>query len=64
MMRLNTTKCEIMHFGKSNPMKTYYMVDHESGLTFNLKLSERDLDIQMTSDLKFSEQTNIAVCSV
>ena len=63
LMRLNTTKCKIMHIGKSNPMKTYYMVDHESGLTFNLEptLSERDLGIQMTSDLKFSEQTNIAV---
>ena len=53
-----------MHIGKKNPMNTYHIDDNESGLVVNLEptFSERNLGIQMTNvDLKFSEQTNIAV---
>ena len=67
LMELNVKKCKFMHFAtpNTNPILSYYMEEYD--LTGNLSkvqldhsTSERDLGIQITSDLKNREQVNLA----
>ena len=62
LMRLNIEKCKVMHFGKHNQQYTYTLNDYVTDLPVPIKKTEaeRDLGIQLTSDLKFSRQCSAA----
>ena len=51
LMRFNTSKCSIMHFGKSNSERTYYM----NGEAIKKSDSERDIGVVITRNCKPSE---------
>jgi ribonuclease P/MRP protein subunit RPP40 len=63
LMKLNYSKCKIMHIGKNNPKSEYFMEDKATNSTHKLAKteSERDLGIQMTNKLKYNEQCTQAV---
>ena len=62
-MQLNFEKCKVMHIGKRNPMAIYTMLDRDSNSvhTLDSTTSERDLGIQITSNLLVKEQVAKAV---
>ena len=53
-MRLNTAKCKVMHFVKTNPEAEYLINDLNSGQRVKLGISncERDLGVFVSSDLR------------
>jgi len=55
-MLFNVGKCKVMHFGRLNQKRDYYMKDHKLETTS----TEKDLGIVITSDLKSSEQCSQA----
>ena len=61
-MRLNLDKCKVMHLGKKNPKINYTMKNYiNDSLTIIKKTeSERDLGIQVSSNLKYNDQISIA----
>ena len=50
-MQFNASKCKVIHFGSKNPTSTYTMNGHTLEETF----LERDLGIQISSNLKASQ---------
>ena len=50
-MQFNAAKCKVIHFGGKNPTSTYTMNGHTLEETF----LERDLGIQISSNLKASQ---------
>ena len=50
-MEFNIEKCKIMHLGKKNPEKDYFMNCTTTNLEYkiNLNISERVLGVQLTS---------------
>lgn len=60
-MSLNSRKCKIMHFGKQNPRKEYY-IDGKDGRVW-LETSEvvKDLGVMISSDGRNSKQVEAAV---
>ena len=60
LMRLNLEKCKIMHFGKKNPKTNYTMKSYESEELIQIEKteSERDLGIQVSSNLKYDAQVS------
>ena len=61
-MELNFEKCKIIHFGKKNKNAQYTIFDHINNTRIPLESStqERDLGIQINSNLKSSAQCNHA----
>ena len=63
-MLFNFSKCKVMQVGKNadNMTREYHMTDYQDNkiVLANTK-SERDLGIQIKSDLKSDEQVNLAV---
>ena len=61
-MRLNLEKCMVIHFGKKNPRTLYTTQSYESNQRIQIQPteSERDLGIQVSSNLKYSEQISKA----
>ena len=59
-MRLNLDKCKIMHFGKYNPKINYTMKSNDSEELIQIEKtdSERDLGIQVSSNLKYNAQVS------
>jgi len=55
-MQFNVSKCKVMHVGKKNPRRPYYM--SSNGLK-SVEV-EKDLGIMITSDLKCSQQCECA----
>jgi len=51
-MDFNVSKCKVMHVGKTNPKKSYYM----RGNILEEVDQEKDLGIIISSDLKCSQQ--------
>ena len=66
LMRLNIDKCKIMHVGKRNKKYEYTMNSYEDNLPVPLEKTEieQDLGILITSNLKFSAQSNKAASNV
>ena len=62
LMKLNIDKCKVMHFGKHNQRYIYTLNDYVTGMPIPIVTTEaeRDLGIQLTSDLKFSCQCSAA----
>ena len=62
LMRLNIGKCKIMHIGKKNQKNNYKMNSYETNEPVPLEKTEleRDLGILITSNLKFTAQSNKA----
>ena len=52
----NVGKCKVMHFGRVNQKRDYYMKNQKLETTS----TEKDLGIVITSDLKSSEQCSQA----
>ena len=59
-MRLNVTKCKIMHTGKNNPKAIFTMLDYSTNqrIIITVTTCERDLGILLSNDLKPTCQTN------
>ena len=55
-MLFNVGKCKVMHFGRMNQKRDYYIKDQKLETTS----TEKDLGIVITSDLKSSEQCSQA----
>ncbi len=55
LMKLNHSKCKVMHIGKYNTCAEYTMIDRETSIKYKLAVtkSERDLGIKITDDLKW-----------
>ena len=62
LMRLNLDKCKVMHFGKKNPKIAYTMRSYENNESRQIQTteSERDLGIQVSSNLKYADQVSKA----
>ena len=62
LMELNVEKCKIMHLGKKNPEKDYFMNCSTTNLEYkiNSSISERDLGVQLSSNLLYKEQIAIS----
>jgi gas vesicle protein len=62
LMRLNLDKCKVMHLGKRNPKINYTMKNYNNDLSTIIEKteSERDLGIQVSSNLKYNDQISIA----
>jgi ribonuclease P/MRP protein subunit RPP40 len=60
-MALNFKKCKIMHFGKSNLLRNYEIMDGSELINLEKTESERDLGIIISSNGKTSEQVRTAV---
>ena len=56
-MSLNAAKCKVMHCGKNNPTRAYWIGDTPLAITEK----EKDLGVIITSNGKFSEQAEAAV---
>ena len=56
LMSLNVSKCKVMHFGRSNPRMKYTL----DGYELEQSEAERDLGLQVTTDLKSTRQANYA----
>ena len=62
LMRLNASKCKVMHLGNRNPNKSYVIKEVDTGLNRPLDetVCERDQGIYIRSDLKWVDQVNYA----
>ena len=63
-MCLNSSKCKIMHFGKNNPRKNYYIENEESKVWLDKTEFEKDLGVMISSDGKNSKQVEAAVSTM
>ena len=61
-MKLNILECVVLHFGKNNPKFKYSMEDYDTQTRITLPTSslERDLPIQLSTNLKSTSQSNFA----
>ena len=55
LMSFNVDKCKVMHFGKNNPKRKYYMNNNEIKET----TEEKDLGVIISNDLKSKKHVNI-----
>ena len=55
-MPFNTAKCKVMHLGRGNEEFQYFMNGHQLATV----TEERDLGVQLTSDMKPSRQCQLA----
>ena len=64
LMELNSSKCKIMHIGKRNPNHKYYIFDPKTNKNIEMStcITERDLGVIISSDLKCSAHVNSATC--
>ena len=55
LLKLNISKCCVIHYGKTNPMYSYFLQNNQ-GINESLRSSvkERDLGVIFTSNLKWS----------
>ena len=57
LMRFNTEKCKVLHFGHNNKQQHYFMKDSKLSTT----KEEKDLGVLITNNLKPSSQCTTAV---
>ena len=57
LMRFNTEKCKVLHFGHNNKQQHYFMKDSKLSTT----KEEKDLGVLITDNLKPSSQCTAAV---
>ena len=57
LLPFNEQKCKTMHFGRANPQHTYYMKNTQ----LEVSEVERDLGVEVDTDLKFRKQSAAAV---
>jgi ribonucleases P/MRP protein subunit RPP40 len=62
LMRLNLDKCKVMHLSKKNPKTAYIMRSYENNESKKIEITEsqRDLGIQVSSNLKYADQVSKA----
>jgi hypothetical protein len=62
-MRFNSDKCKVLHLRKNNPKRVYEMRIHGRQEKINLEETqiERDLGVQIDSELKFSQHIETPV---
>lgn len=61
-MELNIDKCKVMHIGKQNPKRQYWVPTAEGGKKFLGETScERDLGIIVSDDLEYEKQVEYSV---
>ena len=65
-MHFNADKCKVLHLGQNHPKHVYNMKTHGTGerVTLGVSIVEKDFDVLVDTDLKFSkhveEQVNKA----
>ena len=62
LMRLNASKCKVMHLGSKNAMKEYNVEDLNTGLRKPIEETEceKDMGVFIRSDLKWEDQVRHA----
>ena len=62
LMRLNASKCKVMHLGNSNPIQVYEVEDVNTGLRkpMGTTTCEKDQGLFIMSDLKWTDQAYYA----
>ena len=60
-MSLNSGKCKIMHFGKQNPKKKYFITNDKAKVELESTEVEKDLGVMVSSDGRNSRQVEAAV---
>ena len=60
LIKLNVEKCKIMHLGKRNPLKKYFILDKGERIEVGTTKFEKDLGIVWSSDASWTEQCNRA----
>ena len=60
-MSLNSAKCKIMHYGKQNPKRKYYIENEGKRVWLEETLVEKDLGVMVASDGRNSKQVEAAV---
>ena len=60
-MCLNSSKCKIMHLGKKNPGKKYYIENGNERVILGVTDSERDLGVIIGKDCKNSQQAEKSI---
>ncbi len=60
-MSLNSSKCKIMHFGKQNPRRKYYIEGKVGRVWLETTEVEKDLGVMISSDGRNNKQVESAV---
>ena len=60
-MRLNTSKCKVMHMGKDNPRLKYSIMDQDQRIPLETTRIEKDLGIMISEDGSYSAQVTRAL---
>ena len=61
LLRFNTSKCKVIHFGKNNPNYDYFMKDSVTTRLLESTKVEKDLGVYVDSDLSFQEHVKEVV---
>ena len=62
-MKLNISKCKVMHMGSKNKNRPYFMTDIDTQQSIQLQTTtiERDLGVLISADGSFSQQVDHAI---
>ena len=60
-MSLNSSKCKVMHFGRGNPEREYYIGSGEERVLLEKTEAEKDLGIIISNDGKYNRQAMKAI---
>ena len=58
LLRFNSIKCKVLHFGKNNLQYEYFMKMHDIVHKLNITLAEKDLGVTMDPSLNFDVHIN------
>ena len=56
-LSFNSSKCKVMHIGSRNPQRKYHMIQKDT--TVELETSEKDIGVNVDSNLKFDRHVEI-----
>lgn len=61
LLRLNSKKCHVLHFGKKNPQTHYHLTDPGGNVPLAVSSVERDLGVYISNNLKWEVQCDKVV---
>ena len=56
LLGLNSRKCHVMHVGRNNQERDYWLGPNQTGVRLATVDSERDLGVVVSKNLKWAEQ--------